>query len=234
MTRCVRDLMDPDVPAVHEGTSAIEVARRLWACGIDALPVIDADRRVIGVVSEADLILKDESPVARRWPLERRGTRDIRRRMHAATAAALMSAPASVIGPEVDIADLARFMRERRLKFVPVCRADGRLLGAITRLDLVREFLRGDREIAEEVRRILEFDMSLPELHGEVIDGVVTLDGTVDRPSQIPVIVERVRRVPGTVDVVNGLRAIRGGEPPLVRPGPWAPFGGGRVQWQGV
>lgn len=234
MTRRVRDVMDPDVPAFTEDASAKEVARRLWATGMGALPVIDAERHVVGVVSEADLILKDEDPAEGHWPLERRAGRELRRRMHAATAGGLMSSPASVIGPEVCVGDLAHFMRERRLKFVPVCSPDGRLMGGISRLDLVREFLREDGEIADEIRRILAFQMSLPELRCTVRDGVVTLEGIVERGSQIPTILQQVRRVPGTIDVVNRLRGRRGEDRTLVRPGPWSPFGGGRVRWQGV
>jgi CBS domain-containing protein len=205
MTRHVRDLMDGCPTVVTEDAPAKEVARTLSECHVGALPVIDETGHVVGVVSEADLILKDE-PVGEPWPLERRARRQARRKARASTAGGLMTAPATVIGPEADVADLARFMRERRLKIVPVCDRGGRLLGVISRLDLVREFLRDDSAIEEEVHRILHVEMSEPEVRCDVTDGIVTLEGRVERRLQVPMILERVRRVAGAIDVVSRLQ----------------------------
>jgi CBS domain-containing protein len=221
MTRRVGDLMDVGAVALVEDATVKDVARSMSEFRVSALPVIDVHRHVVGVVSEADLILKDEGSFGEPWLLERRARRDARRKMRATTAGELMTAPATVIGPEADVADLARSMREQRLKCVPVCDPDGRLLGVISRLDLVREFLRDDSEIADEVRRILRVEMSLGDLRCDVNDGVVTLEGLVEHRSQVPGILERIRGVAGSIDVVGRLNWMEDDELPILRPAPW-------------
>jgi CBS domain-containing protein len=220
VARPVRDLMNVTMNVVTEDTPVKEVARRLSEGYAGGIPVVDAAYHVVGVITEADLIQKDEGPTGEPWPLERRARREARRKMRASTAGDLMSAPASVIGPETDVADLARFMRERRLKYVPVCDRKGVLLGAISRMDLVHEFLRDDAKIAEEVRRILQVEMSL-EVRCDVVDGVVTLEGAVEHRSQVPMIVDRIRRVAGAIDVVNRMRWADDDDLPTLRPVPW-------------
>ena len=220
MTRPVRDLMNVTTNVVTEDVSVKEVARRLSDGCTGGIPVVDGSYHVVGVITEADLILRDEGSAGEPWPLERRARREARRKMRASTAGDLMSAPATVIGPEADVSDLARFMRERRLKYVPVCDRDGVLLGSISRMDLVREFLRDDSKIAEEVRRILQVEMSL-EVRCDVVDGVVTLEGAVEHRSQVPMILDRIRRVGGAIDVVNRMRWVDDDDLPILHPAPW-------------
>lgn len=221
MTRRVRDLMQTGVTALMEDVTVKEMARLMSESRLGALPVVDGARRVVGVVSEADLILKDEEGPGEPWLLERRSKRDTRRKIRATTAAELMTAPAVIIGPEADVADVARLMRERGVKYVPVCDPDGSLLGVISRLDLVREFVRDDAEIEEEVRRILQVEMSLPDVRCDVTDGVVTLEGLVERHSEVPVILRRVHRVAGSVDVIDRVRWVEEDDDPVLWLTPW-------------
>lgn len=221
MTRLVRDLMDAGAKSVTEDASAKEVARSMAEFHVGTLPVIDTLQHVVGVVSEADLILKDEEAFGEPWLLERRARHEARRKIHATTAGELMTAPATVIGPETEVADVARLMRQRRVKYVPVCEPNGPLLGMISRLDLVREFLRDDSEITNEVRRILQVEMSLADVRCDVRDGVVTLEGLVEHRSQLPGILDRIRHVAGTIDVIGRLSWIEDDEIPVIQPVPW-------------
>lgn len=221
MSRRVRDLMQRGVKALTVDASVKEVARAMSTSRSGALPVVDGAHRVVGVVSEADLILKDEEGPGEPWLLERRSKRDARRKFRATTAAELMTAPPVITGPDADVADVARLMRERRVKYVPVCDPDGRLLGVVSRLDLVAEFVRDDSEIQEEARRVLQVEMSVPGVRCQVREGVITLEGSVEHRSQVPGILERIHRVAGSVDVIGRLNWTQDDLVPVTWPSPW-------------
>jgi len=174
---------------------------------VSALPVTGQDGRVVGMVSEADLILRDES-FGIRWLPDGWTKRALRRKAHAATAGELMSTPAVTVGPDADLSEAAAIMRKRTIKRLPVCDDEGRLLGVVSRADLMREFLREDTDLAFDVADLLWHRMSLPrnEVHFSVDDGVVTVEGVVEHRVQVPEVLDRVRGIAGTVDVVDRLR----------------------------
>lgn len=209
MTRLVRDVMKPEAISIGRGAAFKDVARLMSHHRLSALPVVDDDERVVGVVSEADLIVRDET-FGRPYVVEGRRVRSLRRKAQAVAVHDLMTAPAITIGPEACLAEAAGLMRRHRAKILPVCDPSGRLLGVVSRLDLVREFLRDDAEIAEEVTHVLQREMSIPAsaVHATVNEGIVTLEGQVERRSQVPSIVDRVRRIAGTVEVVTRLNWI--------------------------
>ena len=207
MRTTVRDVMHTAPIAVGADAPFKEIAELMADHGMSALPVVDLSDRVVGVVSEADLIVRDEDiPVPHL--IERRSTHAARQKARASTAAELMTSPAIVVAPETPLADAAGTMRRYRVKRLPVCDADRRLVGVVSRLDLVRQFVREDDAIMDEVSRIMVKELSIPptEVRVGVHDGVVTLEGTVEHKAEVPMVVDRVRHVSGVVDIEARLR----------------------------
>jgi CBS domain-containing protein len=207
MTRRVGDVMNTQPVSVEADVPFKELARTMAERLISALPVVDDECRVVGVVSEADLIVRDETFGRRPHVLEGRAVRTARRKTHALTAGDLMTSPAVTVRPGATLAEAAGLMRKHRVKRLPVCDGDGRLVGVLSRLDLVREFVRDDAEIAEEVAHVLRHELFIPpsDVLSQVRGGVVTLAGRLDLRSQVSMVVDRVRRIDGTVEVLNRL-----------------------------
>ncbi|MFF7178456.1 CBS domain-containing protein [Streptomyces sp. NPDC008121] len=188
--RSVADLMTPTAVAVQPGTPFKEIARLLDEYGITAVPVVDEANRPIGVVSEADL-------------LRRHTTKD-----GPSTAEAMMTSPVVVARPSWAAVEAARVMERHRVKRLPVVDADGRLIGVLSRSDLLQLFLRRDRAIQEEiledvVTRILR--LSPAALHIDVEEGRVTLTGTLPNKSLAPAFLRLCEDVDGVVEVVDRL-----------------------------
>ena len=146
--RMIHQVMTENVVAVDRNAAFKDIVTALAGNGISAVPVIDADRRVLGIVSEADLLAK-ECEVGRDrsgWPprllVGRR--RRARAKSTATRAHELMTAPAITVGAELDVAVAARLLDEHRVKRLPVVDAEGRLVGIVSRRDLLRGFLRSD------------------------------------------------------------------------------------------
>ncbi|MFJ6940799.1 CBS domain-containing protein [Streptomyces sp. NPDC101132] len=192
--RRVADLMTPAAVSVQRGTSFKEIARLLDEYGITAVPVVD-DGKPVGVVSEADLL-------RRHTPDERsNGT-------GASTAEGLMSSPAVVARPEWSAVEAARVMEERGIKRLPVVDGSGYLIGVVSRSDLLRVFLRRDRSIQQEILEDVltrTLNLSPSALTVEVVDGRVTLSGTVERKSLVPITVRLCESVDGVIDVIDRL-----------------------------
>ncbi|MEU3492045.1 CBS domain-containing protein [Kitasatospora cineracea] len=203
--RSVGQLMTRPVVSVRPGTGFKEIARLLAEHDITAVPVLDAEDRPVGVVSEADLML---GQCAREDPsgmlLAPRLTSEQAARSRATTAGGLMSRPALCCRPEWTAVEAARRMQQAHLKRLPVVDEAGRLIGIVSRSDLLRVFLRQDRAIREEIRHdVLDRAMGLsPDGLGVTVeDGRVTLTGTVQRRSLVGVLERLCRSVDGVVDV---------------------------------
>jgi CBS-domain-containing membrane protein len=206
----VRDVMTQEVVTVDEHASFKEVARLLTERRVSALPVLDGEGRVVGVVSEADLMPKEEFPEGppggRLFQGRRR--REIRAKAAGDTAAELMTSPAVTIGLDAGVAEAARLLHRHGIKRLPVVDPAGPLLGIVSRADLLKVFLRADADIAREVRQqVLRRAMWIdPDTVAvEVRDGVVALTGQLERRSLIPITVNLVRGLDGVVDVVDRL-----------------------------
>jgi CBS domain-containing protein len=206
VARRIEDLMDENAKTLAEDATFKDVARLLAEERVSAMPVTGGDGRVVGVVSEADLILRDES-FGIRWLPDGWAKRSVRRKAHAKTAGDLLSSPAVTVGPDAEVSEAAAIMRKWTIKQLPVCDDAGHLLGVLSRSDLLREFLREDTDLAFDVAELLWHKMSLPrnEVSFSVEDGVVTLEGLVEHRVQVPEILDRIRSVPGVVDVVDRL-----------------------------
>ena len=206
----VRDVMCEDVAVVRPSTPFKEVARVLADRGVSALPVLDENDRLAGVVSEADLLYKEEygSEDARFRLLASPDERAARSKATADVAGQLMTSPAVTISPDATLVTAAKVMDQRKVKRLPVVDADGRLIGIVSRADLLKTFLRGDDEIREEVIR----DVFMRVLWAEpekfevtVDDGVVTLAGELQLRSSTVIAVRLTRKVDGVVDVIDQL-----------------------------
>jgi CBS domain-containing protein len=201
----VEEVMTRDVAVVSPGMSLRDVARLLSERSISGAPVCDGTGRVVGVVSEADVLAKEEglaldegSPLA--WLA---GNGRDRRKAAARTAGEAMTAPPITIEPRASVAEAARSMIERGVNRLPVVE-HGRLVGIVTRADLVRAFTRSDSEIRREIEQdVLLRTLWIPpaDVSIEVDDGAVTLRGTLDSKTTADLVAAYVRRVPGVVDV---------------------------------
>ncbi|MFG1948545.1 CBS domain-containing protein [Nonomuraea sp. NPDC048826] len=214
MRMTVADVMTTEVVAVTAPTPFKDIAEALITGGISAVPVVDEDRHVLGMVSEADLLRKEEF----REQFYREGYRPPlrarlrhpkgRQKAEGDTAAELMTSPAVTVSPQASAVAAARLMDAHDVKRLAVVDPDDRLLGIVSRRDLVKLFLRGDGEIAAEVRddildRALWVETSGVQV--EVEHGVVTLSGWMERRSETAIAVRMTRRVNGVVDVVDKL-----------------------------
>jgi CBS domain-containing protein len=202
--------MTQDVVTVGEETPFKELVEVMADTKISALPVVDADGRVVGVVSEADLMLKEEFPEGppEGQLFEGRRRRQARAKAAGTTAVELMTSPPVAVGPDASIAEAARLLHRHRIKRLPVVDPAGPLLGIVSRADLLKVFVRADAEIAAEVRQqVLRRTICIdPDTVAvEVRDGVVTLSGELERSSLTRVVVSLVRGLDGVVDVVDRL-----------------------------
>jgi CBS domain-containing protein len=205
----VADVMTTTVRTARPAMPIKDVARVLARHGLSALPVLDADDRVVGMVSERDLLSKQARPVSdpARWWQRRRARAEIRR-ARGDTAGDVMTAPALTIGPTAVLAEAAALMIRHEVKHLPVLDDDGRLVGVVSRGDLVRRYLRSDdalrRAVVEEVFvHIMLTDARAVRVSVE--QGVVTLAGQMQRRSEAEIAERLVRRMDGVVDVTNQL-----------------------------
>ena len=211
MKSTVKDVMTTRVIFVRKGASFREMAATLREHRISAFPVLDDDRKVIGVVSEADLLTKqaldsgeDGMPGMITGLLRYREQGKAR----GITAGDLMTSPPVTVRPEDTVEHAARLMYMRRVKRLPVVNATGRLVGIISRADVLSVFDRPDSEIRAEITNDVmreEFLIDPKRLTVTVKDGVVTLEGTPGNTVVGHEILRRVRHVQGVVAVRDRL-----------------------------
>jgi CBS domain-containing protein len=202
--------MTTDVVSVREDTGFKELADLLIGREVSAVPVVNELNYVVGVVSEADLLHKVEfsgEPAATRL-FERRRQRTARSKAGGDDAGSIMTTPAVTTSADKKVVDAARTMEARQVKRLPVVDDEGRLIGIVSRRDLLKAFLQPDAAIRDEVvervlRRVLWVEPWAVQV--QVHDGVVTLSGELDRKSTIEIAIALTRAVDGVVDVVDEL-----------------------------
>ena len=212
--RRVRDVMTTSVVTVDRITPYQEIDRLLAEHRISGMPVLKMGREVVGVVSEADLLAAEDETSRRARMASSVGRRRLfRRQRHMSlTAGTLMTAPAITIGPDATIPAAARLMNTHRIRRLPVVDEDGKLVGIVSRRDLLSVFLRPDADIVHDARQVLdEIPLTDPEdVIVMVRHGVVTLSGTMrpepgDNHNPVPLALHMIWDIDGVVDVVNGL-----------------------------
>ncbi|MEU9188899.1 CBS domain-containing protein [Streptomyces sp. NPDC048484] len=200
----VSDVMTHTVVAVGRDAPFKDIVQLMQQWKVSALPVLEGEGRVIGVVSEADLLPKEEfrdSDPDRYTQLRRLS--DLAK-AGGLTAEELMSTPAVTVHADATLAQAARIMAQRKVKRLPVVNDEGMLDGVVSRADLLKVFLRTDEDIAAEVRAEAVwslFPAPIEPIDIEVLDGVVTLTGRIRDTSLVPVAARLVRAVEGVVDV---------------------------------
>jgi CBS domain-containing protein len=211
MHSLVKDLMTTQVVTVGPATPFKEIVALLAERRVSAVPVVDDDRRVLGIVSEADLLLKEEFPqpdldIPLFWTKRRRLERE---KAAGATARDLMSSVVVVsTSPDATVAEAARRMHAAGVKRLPVIGEDGRLVGIVSRGDLLKVFNRTDQAIRREIIDdviVGDFTMDPNRFFIHVDNGVVVLQGRVEQRSLLPYVLRAVHRVEGVVRVENRL-----------------------------
>jgi len=191
----VAEIMTTAVVTATTETSFKDACDLLVGHGVSALPVVDDLGRVIGIVSEANLVPR---LAAQRHP-------------HTGpTVADVMRADVVTTRPDADVATVARMLVSTRVKRLPVVDDLGVLVGIVSRHDLLGAYLRPDGVIGDDVTAALADLAQVPEGHGAfatVQDGIVTMHGTIGDESDRRVVLAAAWRVPGVVDVVDDLAA---------------------------
>ncbi|MEV5908985.1 CBS domain-containing protein [Streptomyces chartreusis] len=206
----VRDVMQVPAASVPGDMPFLQVAHTLTREQVSAVPVVDADDHVIGVVSESDLLAKAavmaephrHGPVGRMWQhrLYEKGRGD--------TAATLMTFPPVVVHPAQRVADAAWTAASARLKRLPVTDYRGRLVGVVTRRDLLRALIRDDDEIRDEAESLIGQHLLDPHAAQVTVEkGVVTITGRLAK-AVVPELLASVRNIDDVVDVVDNVEAV--------------------------
>jgi CBS domain-containing protein len=224
--RTVRDVMSHQVTTVRRDTSFKAVAELLADRDISAAPVVDDTGRVLGVVSEADLLRKEsgqpdpEGHTPSVWM-----SPSNRKRARAEDAEGLMSRTVFTARPDWSVVEAARMMDRHHVKRLPVVDETDHLVGIVSRSDLLRVFLRTDRAIRGEIvsevlHRVMMIDPAAIQV--EVEDGVVRMRGQLERRSMIPIVERLCRSVDGVVALHTGFSFAFDDthtdlEPPVVR-----------------
>jgi CBS domain-containing protein len=208
MNATVKDVMSTHVIAVRQGAPYKEMAAILHEQRVSAFPVIDEDNKVIGVVSEADLLTKEalEGTVPR--TIQSLTRQHVRSQVNAVTAADLMSKPAVTIGPDEPVTHAARLMYSKRVKRLPVTSDDGKLIGIVTRSDVLSVYSRPDAEIQRQVTQDLILGTFLCDparFTVTVKDGIVAIKGTPETAIVGHDIIVAVRHMEGVVAVRDRL-----------------------------
>ncbi len=198
----VLDLMTTDVVTVTPRMSLKEAARTMTDLGVSGLPVLDDDDRIIGIITEADFLARE---AGRSEPRRRRLLDALFNEPQVAEAETVeqaMTADPVVIYPEASLTEAARVMVNHGVKRLPVVDGEGKLVGVISRADVVAAFTRPDDVIEDEIRedvirRILFLEDGAVGV--SVVDGVVTLTGVVPTRSDARLLEELTRRLDGVV-----------------------------------
>jgi CBS domain-containing protein len=191
----VRDVMTAPAITVAQAASFKETVDLMLRHGVSALPVVDDTGSLVGMISEADLVTS---------PAHGGG----RHRGH--TAGGIMSAPAETVHLDDTVRDVARRMADNHRKHLPVVDSSGRLVGVVSRRDILRMFDRPDADLAAEVSDAVAEDQNLVG-HAIAVtakDGVVTIEGTVRRADDVAYVRRLAWMVPCVVDVMCHLTVV--------------------------
>ncbi|MEU8585848.1 CBS domain-containing protein [Streptomyces sp. NPDC048664] len=211
----VGSVMTTEVVRARYATPLKEVARLLADHRISGLPVVDTDGKVIGVVSATDLVTRQSEALATVESTRDRGSAEPMPRGRARTtqpaaftAGRLMTVPPVTVHADATIAQAARTMAERHVERLPVLDEEDRLVGIVTRRDLLQVFLRPDAEIRGQVMedvlvRVLRLAPTAVDVF--VVEGVVTLAGRLERKSEAEIAVSMSKQIDGVVAVIDQL-----------------------------
>ncbi len=204
----VKGVMTSSVVAVREDADFKEMVTVLRSRRISAFPVIDASGRVIGVVSEADFLLKEATPPLPQGAIRLAWRLKDRSKAAGVTAAEIMTKPALTIHEDAPVQEAARLMQSRKVKRLPVVDAEGRLRGIVSRADLLSVYERPDHEIWDEVvKGVISGEYGLdPELFVVTVrSGIVTVTGSMGRRADALSLLGTIRYLEGVIGVRDRL-----------------------------
>ena len=202
----VEQIMSREVVSITPTTSLKDVARRLLERSISGVPVVGDDGKVLGIVSASDILVKTSAELGNRerpsnWLFGDDDREALKR--GARTAADAMSRPAITIGPHCTVAEAARMMVKRSVNRLPVV-DDGKLVGIVTRSDIVRAFVRPDSELKEQICTEVLLDtlwIDPTTIDVAVDEGEVALAGVVATRTVAELVPVYISLVPGVVSV---------------------------------
>lgn len=208
MNAIVRDVMTTHVVAVRKNATFKDMATQMREQRVSAFPVIDDDNKVVGVVSEADLLTKEAMDFA--GPGRISSILHHREQDKAAgiTAEDMMTRPPVTIGPNDFVSAAARLMYSRRVKRLPVVDDNGRLIGIVSRVDVLSVYSRPDAAIKQDITEGVILDTILTDparFTVTVRDGIVTIEGLPETVAVGRDIIDSVRHVEGVVAVRDRL-----------------------------
>lgn len=203
----VADVMTRDVIVVRPDTDFKTCVRRIQEGRVGAMPVVDEDQKLVGIVSESDLLAKERRRGERRPPLRLRWEEDDQ--AAARTAGEVMTSPAICIAPDASLPQAARLMRREAVKRLPVVDRNGVVVGIVSERDLLKTFVRSDDAIRRDIvgdviTRTLFLDPNSVDV--DVTNGVVRLSGEVETRSLARILTDMVLRVEGTIAVDSKVR----------------------------
>jgi CBS domain-containing protein len=207
MNTTVGEVMTCQVIAAREKADFKEIVAVMWHGHVSALPVLDSENCVIGVVSEADLLAKEAAASGQHAALHR-PHRAEERKASGVQARDLMTRPAVTIGPDATVVEAARMMRARRVKQLPVTDETGHLIGIVSRIDVLSVYDRADEEIRDEIiSNIITGDFALNPDAFEVLVrcGIVTIAGQAENKACAVQILDVIRHVEAVVGVRDRL-----------------------------
>jgi CBS domain-containing protein len=208
MNSTVKDVMSTHVIAVRQDASYKDMAAMLHQQRVSAFPVLDDHNKVIGVVSESDLLTKAALEGTVPGMLQSMMSQREHARASAVTAAELMTKPPVTIGPDESVTHAARLMYSRRVKRLPVTSDDGTLIGIVTRADVLSVYSRPDADIQREIIQNLilgKFGCDPARFTVTVTDGIVTIEGAPETDLAGRDIIDAASHVEGVVAVRDRL-----------------------------
>jgi CBS domain-containing protein len=202
-------------PITVEPTATVkDIAHVMLERDIRCVPVVDIGELMVGIVSEADLLCREGYPTVRSHHLAALIDGAVAEHRHhwkaraeGLTAEEIMTTNVVSCSPTEPVGVVVRRMLRNDVRTLPVV-ADGRLVGVLSRHDILPLFDRPDTEIRASVTELLTNPLWAPDGHNieaEILDGVVILSGSVLHPSDQRVVCGLLRQVPGLVEVVDRL-----------------------------
>ena len=201
MKLTVADVMTQQVVTVTPDTSFKDAVRLLQTRRVSGMPVVDSTSALVGIVSETDLLNKVEKRAPDSYALESRRQQLDRVKAAGLNVGSVMTREVVTIRADHPVALAARELHSHGFKRFPVVDEQGKLVGILTRSDLLKVFLRTDHEIARDV------DEAMGErgIKASVERGVVTLEGSVETRSRADALARRISALDGVVGVNSKL-----------------------------
>ncbi len=228
-----RDIMTTNVITITPSLSVEQIAQLLLSCSISGVPVVDAEDRLIGVVSEGDLLRRRESGTERHrsWWLNLLAGPEGRARefvkTHGHRAEDVMTREVVTITADTPVGEIAEILEKRHIKRVPVVE-DGKIIGIVSRANLLHGLAThkarisitpspDDRAIREQVQALVAKEdwITHGSLNVLVADGVVELWGWVDSEDERKALMTAVGEMDGVKEIVDHLGSV----PPYMRSG---------------